>query len=162
MATVYRKTAKGQAEIDTRAHRLVPRLRTALILVDGKRGDAELAKLIFAEPQQTLQTLLDDGFIEVAGSVVDVPVRPAAPQPAAPPKPAPNPKAFEQHRRAAVRSLNELVGPVGEAVAMKVEGARTWEQLLPALQLAQRVIANTRGAAAADEFGKGFIDAPPS
>jgi hypothetical protein len=162
MATVYRKTAKGQAEIDTRAHRLVPRLRTALILVDGKRGDAELAKLIFAEPQQTLQTLLDDGFIEVAGTVVDVPARPAAPPPAAPAKPAPNPKAFEQHRRAAVRSLNELVGPVGEAVAMKIEGARTWEQLLPALQLAQRVIANTRGGAAAEEFGKGFIDAPPS
>ena len=30
MPTVYRKTAKGQDEIATRAHRLQPRLRQAL------------------------------------------------------------------------------------------------------------------------------------
>ena len=48
--TVYRKTAKGMAEIETRVHRLAPRLRGALILVDGRKTDDELATLILAEP----------------------------------------------------------------------------------------------------------------
>ncbi len=41
MAIVYRMTAKGVAEIETQAHRLLPRLRSALILVDGKKSDGE-------------------------------------------------------------------------------------------------------------------------
>ena len=39
MATVYRKTDKGRNEIETRANRLLPRLRSALIVVDGQRND---------------------------------------------------------------------------------------------------------------------------
>ena len=65
MSTVYRKTAKGQAEIDTRAHRLLPRLRQALILVDGRKPDTELEKLILADPKATLESLERDGFIEI-------------------------------------------------------------------------------------------------
>jgi WD40 repeat protein len=37
MPTIYRKTAKGQSEIETRVHRLAPRFRSLLILVDGRR-----------------------------------------------------------------------------------------------------------------------------
>ena len=36
MATIYRKTAKGVREIETRATKLAPRFRSLLILVDGK------------------------------------------------------------------------------------------------------------------------------
>ncbi len=46
MATIYIKTADGQNEIETRARRLTPRARSTLILVDGKRSDSELAKLV--------------------------------------------------------------------------------------------------------------------
>ena len=44
MATIYSKTADGQNEIETRARRLSPRARSTLILVDGKRSEAELGK----------------------------------------------------------------------------------------------------------------------
>ena len=37
MSTIFRKTAKGTSEVETRANRLPPRLRAALILVDGRQ-----------------------------------------------------------------------------------------------------------------------------
>jgi len=64
MTSVYRKTIKGVAEIETRANRLVPRLRGALILVDGRRSDDDLHKLISTDPDGTLQALLEQGYIE--------------------------------------------------------------------------------------------------
>jgi len=78
MATIYRKTAKGQAEIETRAHRLPPRLRSALILVDGRRSDEELQRLILVQPQQMLQQLDAQGFIEVIGIAAATPGTAAA------------------------------------------------------------------------------------
>lgn len=165
MATVYRKTAKGQAEVETRVHRLLPRLRTALILVDGRRDEDELHKLIPGEPEATLKTLIDDGFIEPAAVATEKArpgAAPAGTRPAdAGPKSPFNPKAFEQHRQAAVRALNDLLGPFAEAAAVKIERCKTWDELMPALEFAQRTIVNARGESAAAEFGRQFIEAPP-
>lgn len=165
MATVYRKTAKGQAEIETRVHRLPPRLRTALILVDGRRDEDDLRKLIPGEPEATLKTLIDDGFIEAASVPAEKPRSAAAASGTraaeAGPKSPFNPKAFEQHRQAAVRALNDLLGPFAEAAAVKIERCKTWDELMPALEFAQRTIVNARGESAAAEFGRQFIEAPP-
>ena len=62
MATIYRKSARGLAEIETRAARLPPRLRGALILVDGRRSADEIRRLIPVEPEATLQALAAQGF----------------------------------------------------------------------------------------------------
>ena len=59
MATIYRKTAKGHLEIDTRCHRLSPRLRSALIMADGRRSDDEVRKLIPQQADETLQWLVE-------------------------------------------------------------------------------------------------------
>ncbi|MBX3605696.1 MAG: hypothetical protein KF788_10500 [Piscinibacter sp.] len=167
MSTVYRKTDKGQHEIDTRELRIPPRLRTALILVDGKRDDDQLAGLIAGDSAETLRTLAEMGLIEAIAVSAPRPARLAAvaeggpdsePAPSVPPR---DRRAFEQRRRDAVRHLNDQIGPVGEAIAMKMEKAQDWEHLLPALQLAQQVLGNTRGAAVAAEFGRIFIDVPP-
>lgn len=64
MSTIYRKTAKGQAEIETRAMRLPPKLRMLLIVVDGKRSVADLAPLVGGDPMPLLETLLAAGVIE--------------------------------------------------------------------------------------------------
>jgi ribosomal protein S7 len=88
MAIIYRKTAKGVAEIETRAHRLTPRMRSALILVDGKRSDAELAAMIQQQATETLHALAGQGFIEVL-TIASAPAAPAAPvAPVAPATPA--------------------------------------------------------------------------
>ena len=77
MTRIFRKTDKGVDEIATRANRLVPRLRTALILVDGTRNEGELGQLIKQHPSETLEELLTLGYIEVA-SVAEPPPKKSA------------------------------------------------------------------------------------
>jgi 3-oxoacyl-ACP reductase-like protein len=149
MSTIHRKTPKGRAEIETRAHRLPPRLRSALILVDGRRSDAELAKLVPQDPEGTLQALREGGFIE-AVAVEAAPPAPAAAAPAAAGPP------FEQLRREAVRALTDLVGPLAEALALKMEKARSPEELRPLLALAVQIVGNTRGRQMAADYGRRF------
>lgn len=42
---MYHKSAKGTEAIATRQHGLTPKLRTMLVLIDGKRSLEDLAKL---------------------------------------------------------------------------------------------------------------------
>jgi hypothetical protein len=158
MATIYRKTEKGQTEIETRLFRLLPRLRTALILVDGQRNDNELAKLIPGDPAASLHTLLTDGFIEVV-AVVEQRVVPRPAEPAVRTAPAPLP-GFEQRRRDAIRVLNDQLGPGAEVLAIRLEKCPDWNQMVPILQAAQQVLRTARGPSAAADFGQRFIDTP--
>lgn len=164
MATVYRKTAKGVDEIATRANRLAPRLRSALILVDGVRSDAELSKLVLQQPVETLQELLSQGFIEVTATVVEQPrvSRPAplnsrpAPLDRLPPGKAAEPDGFAGYRAAVLRAFNDLTGPTGEGLALKMEKAQSREQLAPLMETAYRIIANAHGGEKANEFKARF------
>jgi hypothetical protein len=154
MATIYRKTAKGVQEIETRALKLAPRFRSLLILVDGRRSDDELVRLVATAGDQALAALAEGGFIEAIGMTADP--EPAARAPAAParpaPAPAPPPDGFEQRRREAVRQLFDLVGPMGEAIALKLERAATMDDFRALLVTAAQIVANTRGRQAATDF----------
>jgi hypothetical protein len=160
MTTIFRKTTKGTDEIATRANRLVPRLRTALILVDGVRDDAELAQLIKLQPVETLKELQSQGYIEVASVVEPPPKKPAEEAPAkksaGAAEPAGAEKPFSAFRAEAVRAFNDLTGPAGEALAMKMEKTTSREQLAPLLQMAYQIIGNARGASAANDFKARF------
>ena len=156
---IFRKTDKGVDEIATRANRLVPRLRTALILVDGTRNEGELGQLIKPHPSETLEELLTLGYIEVASVAEPPPKKPASDEPApkkAPAEPASGDKPFPAFRAEAVRAFNDLTGPAGEALAMKMEKATSREQLGPLLQTAFQIISNARGNQAAVEFKARF------
>ena len=152
MTTIYRKTGKGIDEIATRANRLVPRLRTALILVDGSRTETELAGLIAQGSTEVLQELLSLGYIEATpGAPPPKPEKAAgAAAPAAPDK------SFSSFRAEAVRAFNDLTGPAGEALAIKMEKTSSREQLAPLLQTAYQIIGTSRGAQAATEFKARF------
>jgi hypothetical protein len=154
MPLIYRKTAKGLSEIETRANRLPPRLRSALIVVDGKRNVAELRPLIL-QPDETLAALAEQGFIEAIREAAPPPPPPAA-APAAAAGAAGNPNDFEQTRRAAVRALNDLLGPAAESLAIKIEKARNLAELTPLLTQAAQSVANMRGRGAAEAFAKRF------
>jgi hypothetical protein len=165
MPVIYRKTAQGVSEIETRAHRLSPRLRGALIIVDGKRSDTELAALL-PQAGESLAALAAQGFIEpVATSAAAPAVRPATPRAivgiaAPPPAPAPAPAApaaaadadFEGRRRAVLRAFNDLAGPAGETLAIKMEKARSLDDLRPLLPQAIRLVGMVQGSAAAEKF----------
>ncbi|HET9822780.1 MAG TPA: hypothetical protein VFQ16_13240 [Burkholderiaceae bacterium] len=168
MSTVYRKSAKGQSEIETRAHRLPPRLRGALILVDGRRSDEELAKLIPAEPQATLAHLVAEGFIEVVSSTAtgSSPVdRTAGERPTerqgAPAAAGPREPSVEVLRRDVVRFLNDQLGPTAEFLAVRIERARTMSELRPLLATAAQTLRSARGSAAAQAFADRFLPEGP-
>jgi hypothetical protein len=64
MELVYRKTERGLVEMNTRELRLAPRLRSALILIDGKKMDYQLQGLLGPQCADTLAALQDLGLIE--------------------------------------------------------------------------------------------------
>jgi hypothetical protein len=177
MSTIYRKTDKGRAEIEARAHRLSPRLRGALILVDGQRNDEALAALI-QRSEDALDELISGGFIEAmpppapsaAQSSPAAPAAgafPASGSPAAQSAAAASPKGaaasaaagsdFASRQRQAVRMLADAVGPMSEALALRMEKARDDAALRPLLVMARDSIRNVRGAAAAEAFAARFL-----
>lgn len=162
MATVYRKTEKGLAEIATRAHRMAPRLRSALILVDGKKTDEALAPLILAEPAATLASLLADGYIEMLATLAErPPERKSAPVAATPSREGANAiTSFEALRRDAVRQLTDQLGPAAEPVAIKIERTKSMSELQPLLLQGAQILRSMRGAAAAEAFAARFIGSP--
>lgn len=160
MTTVYRKSAKGQHEIETRANRLAPRLRTALILVDGRRSDVDLRALVQLEPDATLVALLEGGYIELVSTQITTPAAAGAVV-AAPTATAPTAAALADRRRLAVRHLTDQLGPVAETAALRIEKTRNWDDLRSALELGQRLLQTARGATAAAQFGERFLHTPP-
>jgi hypothetical protein len=169
MPIIFRKTAKGVAEIETREHRLPPRVRNALILVDGKRDVAALKGLMPQQIDESLATLLEQAFIEVTGASVTGAGPQALPDEAVKPmgrRPADMPAAtshatqasttsapsFATRQRAAVRALHDAIGPIGESLAIRMERARNETELRPLVQMAVQVIGDARGRAAAEAY----------
>ena len=161
MTIVYRKTAKGAAEIETRAHRLSPRVRSALILVDGKRADDELMRMIQTDAEGALAGLLADGFIEVLATLAARPPerRPVPPLGMAPAREGAG-VAFDALRRDAVRQLNDHLGPAAETLAIKIERSKSMPELRPLLMLGAQMLRDVRGAAVAEAFAARFINEP--
>jgi len=161
MPIVYRKTAKGQDEIATRAHRLQPRLRQALILVDGRRSAEEFARML-PQADDVLRALIEGGFVEAAGTAAPTPVAAAAAAPAAAAPLLPPALPFgEALKREVARSLNDQLGPMAELLAIKVERARSAEELRPVLEQAQRTLRDVRGSAAARAFAERYLGHEP-
>jgi hypothetical protein len=159
MPTIFRKTSKGVAEIETRAHRLTPRMRSMLILVDGKRDGADLKQLITQQADETLQALSDQGFIEAVGETVHASEAAAPAESGAPAAPAP-PAAPAQDvnvvRKAAVRMLIEILGPSSDALAVRMEKVRSMDELKPLLGQATKLILAARGRASAEAYAAMF------
>ena len=198
MPTIYRKTAKGFAEIETRAHRLTPRVRSALIVVDGRKSDTELAILV-PQAAESLAMLAEGGFIEAVVSHTPPPApaplmagvtvpaalgpitapapfgpptapggldRPTAPAGLGPPGGAAAPAAagapptlapvsaasFEARRRMVLRAFNDAVGPPGESMAIKLEKAKTLDDLRVLLPQAIRLVEMVQGRRGAETF----------
>ncbi len=167
MSTIYRKTAKGQAEIETRGHRLPPRLRGALILVDGHRTEADLAKLIPVDPATTLSTLLGEGFINVFAILADRPALPTVDVPLPGPNSGPVPLSpaaappIESIKRDTVRFLNDKLGPTAESLAVRIERSKTMTELMPLLAQATQTLRSFGGAAVSEEFVARFMGGGP-
>lgn len=170
MGTVYRKTAKGHGEIETRANRLSPRMRSTLILVNGSRSDDELRRMVAQQFDETIASLLAEGYIEAIGRTSAAPAAAAAspgaarPAAVAPRSAAPTASAgpvtlpdLVTLRREVVRALTDQVGPMGETLAIRMERSRDLAELRPLIETAAQHIGNVRGSAAAAAFRSRFL-----
>lgn len=155
---IYHKTPKGTEAIANRHSGLAPRLRSLLIMVDGKRTYAELTTMAAAlgDPGR-LSELEAEGLVEPA--VVEEKTMPAALEPAdVPPKPAaaaaPPQRAanLAQAQRFSSHLLEHLLGPMAEPLCIKIEGARDLADFVAVIKRAREIVREIKGAAEAERF----------
>lgn len=149
---VYRKSAKGAEALARRDPALGMRLRSLLILVDGKRSAEELVRLSAspAELQQSFAQLLELGMIEPLPPPPGPDAAPVATSPAAavPTRIV----TLAEAQRVAVRGLTNLLGPTADDLCLRIEGARTAQDLLAVIKRAEIAVRTARGAQAAAAF----------
>jgi hypothetical protein len=149
---VYRKSAKGTEAIATRQHGLGPKLRSLLILVDGKRGFDELARLaqVLGDTEELLGQLLDQGCIEPAAELVTTLATAAASAPA--PLADAAPIKLIDAQRFVSRRLTDLLGPNAEELCLRIEAARNLKDFQAAVGRAEGMLRQYKSAQTAAEF----------
>ncbi len=145
---IFIKSAKGIEEIEKRSYHLDFRHRTALIQVDGRCEVGALLAKIPGNGLTLLEDLARDGFIAHADG------RDAATPAAAPKLPA-NPGTkidLDVAKQRASRSIESLLGPDGDALAVAIERTSTLAEFTARAERARDIIGQMRGAARAKEF----------
>ena len=133
---IYDKTDKGREEIATRKHQLPTRLRTLLVMVDGKQSDEELLKKVggLGLTKESISELLENGFIQAAIQSQPAPVQPVLAQ--SPDKPdvavsvAPLSEGRSQFQaiyQFYTETIKSTIGLRGYALQLKVEKAGSIE-----------------------------------
>lgn len=180
--TLLVKTDKGREALARRVPELGPRLRSMLIMVDGKRSVFELDQLSagLGGGADLLEQLLAHDWIAAPGQpalsrepvpVSDTPL-PGARQtlPGAAPAVDTVPAAplvspilpFADARRLVVRFINDQVGPPGEALAIRVEACKTAVELRDQLPRIRDGLKNHRSAATVQRFDADVVPRLPT
>ncbi|MBX3610696.1 MAG: hypothetical protein KF871_12450 [Hydrogenophaga sp.] len=155
--TVFVKTDQGREALTSRPPGLGPRLRSLLIMVDGKRTVGDLDKLLGGEGASLplLESLAEQGW--VTAMVVSTPEAFSAPVDqrvieTLPPPLAEDLLPFGEARRLVARFINDQLGPMGETLAIKVEGCKNPGDLQALLPRIRDVLLNMKNTAAAAQF----------
>lgn len=157
--TIYTKTDAGLREIEQRTHKLDIRHRTLLIMLDGKRAVSDLETQLGRGDMllPMLARLLELGLITGSSAPTRTvpPVAPAARPAAASMPPAPAPAAdndWKQQSQRATQLLNEILGPMGDGLAMRLEALKSPEPLPELLQRCRALIGDVRGQQGLQRF----------
>ena len=162
---LFDKTDKGREEIATRKYHLAPRLRTLLLLIDGKHSVESLLKQVagLGLSEQSLNELAAQGFIRaVAEPEAATPTAPTAPRPVRAGKAAAGVPVFEgllpdgQTQFQAIyffylETIKNLIGLRGYALQHKVERAATVPELRELRQACLEAVQKTKGRQVAEE-----------
>lgn len=149
---IYHKSAKGSEAIASRSRDLLPKYRSMLILVDGKRSFDELAKLsaMLGDTEQLLTQLEADGFIEPVTAPAAGSVAPAAA--AAAQAPAVPSVTLKEAQRFAVRLLTDIMGPNAEELCLRIEAAHNVAEFNAAIARTEGLLRQFHGAAVVAGF----------
>ncbi|MEO8021196.1 hypothetical protein [Polaromonas sp.] len=153
---IYHKTPKGVEAIANRQSGLAPKLRSLLIMIDGKRGYTELAamSLVVGDCEQMLLQLAQDGFIEPVGGAVPASTASAhAVSSMANTEPAPlMVVSLPEAKRFTARLLTDLLGPSAEVLCMKIETAKNLAEFVAAVKRAREIVRDVKGNSGAENF----------
>lgn len=160
-STLFDKTDKGREEIATRKYQLASRLRTLLVLVDGKHSADDLLNKVagIGLTQASMTELLENGFIQ--------PVTVAPPPP--PPETTPSMEAVSvavseiqtesalpdgQNQFQAIyhfytQTIKSMIGLRGYALQLKVEKAGSIEDFRTLRQPYLEAVLKAKGDEAA-------------
>lgn len=179
--TLFAKTDQGREALTSRPPGLGPRLRSLLIMVDGKRPVGEMDKLSGGEGSAApmLEQLEAAGWIvqvDAAGhpvlhaiggaanaaapDPVAVPTELSSLAPAADAAPAPT-LPFSEARRMVVRFINDQLGPMGEPLAMRIEACKTPADLQAAVPRIRDGLKNFKNAATVQRFDEELVGRLP-
>jgi hypothetical protein len=137
--TIYDKTVKGREEIASRCYQLAPRMRSLLVMVDGRQSIEDLLSKVagLGLGEANVQSLLDEGFIELAKPSF----APPEPEPL-PPDPATIAEQFKSAYEYYTRTIKPTLGIRGLNLQLKVEKAATLDELrdlrIPFFEMAVR------------------------
>ncbi len=166
---IFRKTEAGSAEIASRTLGLRADLRRLLILVDGRNTVSRLATLVRAPNIEALllelhaQKLIEATDAAAITPSVDATASASATS-AAPshstesvaaadgPAMLPTLEQFLAARAAAVRFVNEVLGPEGETLALKLDLTRDPQTLRDAVSQVRQSLDQMMGAAEGQRF----------
>jgi len=122
---IFDKTEKGREEIATRKYHLAPRLRTLLLLIDGKQHMDEVLKKVagLGLNQDNIAELLHQGFIHPVASA-PAPADASTPPPAQPASVLPEGETqFEAIYHFYTETIKSMIGLRGYGLQLKVERA---------------------------------------
>ena len=148
--SIYDKTAKGKEEIATRKHQLATRLRTLLVLIDGRRTEEELLRNVagLGLGASALAELVEHGYIVLATSYASLaePL-PADTGPAQPPIPEPVQIAqFQSIYDFYNKTIKNTIGLRGFTLQLKVEKASSVAELRELRQAYIEAVQKARGS----------------
>lgn len=138
---VFDKTDKGREEIATRVHQLPMRVRTLLLLIDGKHSASAILEKVtgIGITMEHFQQLLGQGFIAPLPATprIDGGTSPSAPLPLNPPEPLAEEvpliegqTQFQAVYRFYTETIRSTLGLRGYMLQLKVEKAASVDELL--------------------------------
>ena len=151
---IYHKTDKGLEAVQHRAHRIAPRLRQVLIMVNGEKTvdmlKSELAPL--GDIGAMLGQLEQDGFIvhDWPETLVPPTFDPDAPIEA--PVVEPPVFDFDRFRGTVAKAILDVLGPLGASQLESLSRARTMEELDAVIPRCARAIERSNGRDRAEAF----------
>ncbi len=144
-AFIYAKTRKGLEELTHRTAAVPQKVRSVLILVDGKTRCAELLQKcsFIPECQEHLEWLERNGLIEVVGPVH---------APGTPPAPAPAP-ATPSPKQALIHLAQELLGAHASVVVQRLhDSSDQHDALVQTLERCHKLIRLSIDEKKAEQF----------
>lgn len=172
--TIFKKTEAGVAEVSARALGLRAVLRRVLIMVDGRQTVATLASTVRGEEIDGLIYELQSlGLVDPTGGATaaqrntasttnvstDATTNAIAREPGhslnAPAGGEPTKEQLISAKLAAVRTLNDMLGPTAETFALRIEKCRTPNELREQVALIRQSLVKMIGEAS----GTRFVDA---